>query len=461
MKNKAARAFARLCIVTCALAASRAANSGPNEDLLAAAPKGDLVKLERAIKDGADVEARNDKKSTALMLAAENGKKYVVQTLLAAGAKADATREGGVAAIHVACAKGEIEIVKALLAAGVNVNTATEKRLTPILAAGRSGNIDLLRLLAEAGADKSAMDASSVSLLMTSAQSGCVECMEFARTPQTDFNATTTRGYNLLDFALASRKGPAVQYVLDAGGKLSEHGRKGALFSLIANPADQLSQIPPVDVKVIRTVIAAGAALEGTDEDGMTPLLAAIKAAPADTVEALLEAKANIAAVDKKGEGALAIAAQRDGLELMKWMLDISKYQGGPVNDVIKPAGRSDVWPPTARRLEITRRLIAAGAAVNATSKRGDTPLHNAVDLGDVELTELLLGAGANVNAVDDGNTTPLMVATRWSFEACVAALLAAGADKSIANKHGDTPLSVARKNKSKNIVALLDGKKK
>jgi len=127
------------------------------------------------------------------------------------------------------------------------------------------------------------------------------------------------------------------------------------------------------------------------------------------------------------------------------------------MKQMFKPAQRSDVSKATARRLVIARRLIAAGAAVNATNKEGYTPLHRAAQLGDAELVELLLGAGANVNAVNNFNTTPLMIATTWSFDVVLRTLLAAGADKTITNKNGATALSIARENKNPNVIGLLE----
>jgi ankyrin repeat protein len=459
VKPDAVRAASRACFFLCAVFASHAAFSGPNEDLLAAASKGELPKLERAIKKGANPDARGESKATALMVASERGHGNIVRALLRAGARADATREGGIAAIHVACATGQLDIIKELLAAGVTVNTATEKGMTPIIAAGMSGKIEVIRFLAEAGADRNAVDTGGVGLLMTSAQGGCVECMEFVRTPQSNFNALTARNFNVLDHALASRKWPAIQYVLDAGGTLSEAGRKTAMFKVIATPVDQLSRETAAEAKLIRAIVAAGAALEGINEDGLTPLLAAVKMGHVDAVEALLDGKANIAAVDKDGDGALAVAAQRDTMENLQMLLALSNSSPGSMKQIFKPAGRSDVSPATARRLAISRRLIAAGVPVNATNKEGYTPLHRAVQLGDAELVELLIGAGANVNAVNDFNTTPLMIATTWSFEAPLRSLLAAGADKTIANKKGATALSIAQENKNASVIGILEGR--
>jgi ankyrin repeat protein len=60
-----------------------------------------------------------------------------------------------------------------------------------------------------------------------------------------------------------------------------------------------------------------------------------------------------------------------------------------------------------ARRDEVARMLIDAGADVNATQEGGYTPLHAAAQNGDVELIDLLLDRGARLDARTDKGETP------------------------------------------------------
>jgi len=59
----------------------------------------------------------------------------------------------------------------------------------------------------------------------------------------------------------------------------------------------------------------------------------------------------------------------------------------------------------------VVRELIAHGAALNARTSGGDTPLHRAANLKDIESVRLLLKAGADPNAVNLSGHTPLMIA--------------------------------------------------
>jgi ankyrin repeat protein len=58
---------------------------------------------------------------------------------------------------------------------------------------------------------------------------------------------------------------------------------------------------------------------------------------------------------------------------------------------------------------DAVKRLIEAGANIQAGDTINGTPLHHAAVGGETEIAAELLRAGADVNAVDDNGTTPLI----------------------------------------------------
>lgn len=105
--------------------------------------------------------------------------------------------------------------------------------------------------------------------------------------------------------------------------------------------------------------------------------------------------------------------------------------------------------------------LVEAGADVNAKNKRGMTPLHAAMicagGAGDKAIP-YLLKAKADVDAVDDEGCTPLLYALQSSLpdESKVRQLIAAGADVNRSSKNGVSPLHWACSLKTSLADALI-----
>src|SRR5215467_14931083 len=89
---------------------------------------------------------------------------------------------------------------------------------------------------------------------------------------------------------------------------------------------------------------------------------------------------------------------------LIGTLLLSSSLRAAPPNTVTAAAKVGDK--------ETVRKLLMAGADVNAAEGDGTTALHWAADRNDLELVKMLLHAGANVRATTRlGGFTPLLMA--------------------------------------------------
>src|ERR1700679_3433964 len=96
---------------------------------------------------------------------------------------------------------------------------------------------------------------------------------------------------------------------------------------------------------------------------------------------------------------------------------------------------------------EMARALLASGADIRATNRRGAEPLHAAAmgnplsptwNLADqCRIIMFLVESGADPNTAAAGGVTPLHRAVRNRCSAAVGALLQAGADPSLTNDRG------------------------
>jgi hypothetical protein len=187
---------------------------------------------------------------------------------------------------------------------------------------------------------------------------------------------------------------------------------------------------------------------------GFTPtpadLVRAVQGDALDVVAALLAC-----GVDPNGlEGrALTSAAAGGQIEMMGLLLDggadpnlIGAGRQTPLAaavisnrrrsvELLLARGAEPDGPPSSQAplsyavdVEIARRLLDAGAEVDARDRRGGTVLMGAVMVGDVDMVDLLLERNADPNATDEVGRSALLYATVFRFPAIQERLLEAGA---------------------------------
>jgi hypothetical protein len=108
-------------------------------------------------------------------------------------------------------------------------------------------------------------------------------------------------------------------------------------------------------------------------------------------------------------------------------------------------------------REKVAGKLIAMGADIRASNRRGAEPLHYAADgipgsrawnpRAQAGTVVCLIEAGADLNVFDKSGATPLHRAVRTRCAAAVKALLEGGADPRRKNKSGSPPLLLAIQN--------------
>src|SRR5262245_30452634 len=170
------------------------------------------------------------------------------------------------------------------------------------------------------------------------------------------------------------------------------------------------------------TLLAVVASTQ-TDTSG-DALFAAIQRGAVADVERLLERGASANIVDAEGTPALMAATLFANVEMADRLL---KHGADP--NQAGPAGTTALmWAVPS--LEKVRRLVAAGANVNARSASDRTPLLVAASYPrTVEVLKLLLERGADLRAQDRGGATALALAIRSADVEVVRFLVDKGLD--------------------------------
>ena len=182
-------------------------------------------------------------------------------------------------------------------------------------------------------------------------------------------------------------------------------------------------------------------AANAAQADGTTATHWAARHDDLETVRLLIDAGADVGAVNRYGVTPLHLAATNGSASVVAALLD-----AGADPNTASPGGDTILMVASRTgRVDVLRRLIRAGADVDRRENwRNQTALMWAAAEGHAEAVDLLVDAGAEVDARSDGKWSPLLFAVREGQLDAARALLASGADVSGAAPGGSSPLAVA-----------------
>lgn len=185
------------------------------------------------------------------------------------------------------------------------------------------------------------------------------------------------------------------------------------------------------------------------DEEGKTPLFHASTSGKAFIVRRLLDAGANVHCT-AGSVTPLHVSAEKNYTSIVDYLLEA----GADVNALNSKGNTALYWASNNGNLEMVRKLLGKGGQANHTAPSTISPLHVAAVRGHVEIVEVLLDAGADLNA-RNFEMTPVLVAISYQQERVLDCLLTRGAiaNPSLGEKFA---LHFAAGKGSRSIVTLL-----
>jgi ankyrin repeat protein len=359
---------------------------------------------------------------TPLHVASEVGSGPVVAALLAAGADPKATTSTGVTALHLAAMSGSVAAVTALIDRGADVNAQEPAwQQTPLMLAAAQGRTEVAKLLVSRGANIAAT-AKVVDVVALAAAD------RVAKQRRNQVLATLRKEQGAENMPTWRPDSRTVQQAVRA--------------------AAELEKLPPGSAELAAHAEAEAAAAAtqqattggGGDEDlagftemvgnqgGLTALLLAVREGHIETVQALLDAGADINQVTPADKTSpLLLACINGHYDLAKMLIE----RGANPNVASDPGATplyaviNKEWAPSSRTpqptfnlqqkttyLELIEVLLKAHADPNVRLNRslwyttynrdnlrvdfrGATPFWRAVYAQDVPAMKLLLAAGA------------------------------------------------------------------
>ncbi|KAH0559938.1 hypothetical protein GP486_003544 [Trichoglossum hirsutum] len=165
--------------------------------------------------------------------------------------------------------------------------------------------------------------------------------------------------------------------------------------------------------------------------------------------------------VDTKCKGGMTAlyyaAGTGKSLEITEYLV---LYQGASVN-MLSDLGATPLYAAVRENNRDIVAFLLPLTKDRTAGQEGFTPLHAAVDRGDVAVVQMLVDAGVDLNLVaGEYGDTPLMQAVRGNRIDICHLLIGIGADVEATNNLGETALFLASERQQLDVVTDLLGKK-
>lgn len=196
-------------------------------------------------------------------------------------------------------------------------------------------------------------------------------------------------------------------------------------------------------------LLAAGAAVNARDRDGLTPLMRAAAHGNSELTRLLLDKGAGVNLVNNFGVTALMQAAWAGHVQVVEMLI----AAGGDANlqtiaefPMLKKAGVTALMAASMNgNLEVARILLVDGYAhLNQQDAQGQTALMYAAHEGNPRLIGFLISKGVNMEIKDQFGRTALTIATIYGNYDAVCVLVTAGADVHTRDIHNIKPIVYA-----------------
>lgn len=342
--------------------------------------------------------------------------------------------------LHNAVIHGDNLRVEALIDAGADVNMADIEGYTPLHDAVRFSNIEAARALIEAGANINA----------SADRDGYTPLHE------------VSRGHEIPGAHIAIAD--TVQILVAAGANMNAtddqrktvlHRLPRAYRSIGGRGLTKSIQEVRSDMEfALHMLIAAGADVNIRDQNGETPLHAAVEyRIPVDIVQAMIDAGADVNTHTDADVPVIVTAIWVGHEDVVLILLDAGATVDYP--EIFEEMLFRVVWNNLSK---LIAPLVAVGADLNMVSvPYVATPLEIAAQEGHTETVLALIEAGADPNAVGgDYFTSPLQIAARKEYAEMALGLIAAGADASLQTADGKTAADLAAEHGYDELATLL-----
>ncbi|GBG33318.1 Ankyrin repeat domain-containing protein 50 [Hondaea fermentalgiana] len=413
--------------------------------LLLACARGYYPEAKLLIKSGAmltqGLAQQQELGWTELLFACAQGKKVMVTLLLQKGADVNMANKDDWTALKYACSKGHSEITKLLIKEGAKTDPPDLQGLTALMLASQQGHVETAKILLEHGASINAKDGQGrTALMIASVSKTSSEVVSLLISGQADVNLLDNEGETALTYASKIGNVLVVDQLVQAGANIDHQPQDGGWSALMH--ACFYIRSKSQCLKVIETLLNAGANPNLQGQSGVSALIIACQFKQKKAADLLIQKGANLDLTTKKKFTALMYCCSEKPQPEAKSQTSTEKLE-------------------TMRT--IARSLIEHGADVDIEECRGRTALMFACEHGHDDIAKLLIERGAKLDVQEAKGWTALMFASHCgriqeleTMQTIAQFLIEHGADVDIEECRGRTALMFACEHGHDDIAKLL-----
>jgi ankyrin repeat protein len=360
--------------------------------------------------------------------------------LLCATSSLAHAQESPDARLFAAIASEDIPSAKAAIAAGASFSAYDRQGHTPLTAAAEQGNDKLFQVLLDAGAPLDALDRRHETALIAATRGSQVDIAWTLVEHRADLNLQDASGRSAVFYngnshdicELLIANGASLAVVDDAGHTPLGEAAATGNFTLMedlkshggtyASPTDALYGAAVFnDLTAMKAALAQGANPNAHPRYDMTPLMAAARAGNTEAVRLLLAQHVDLNADDGNKQTALFWAMTSQHLSTMNALLDAGADIVTPINGQRTMLQFAATWFDDPA---LIHRLLPPAVDVNHTDIFHETALIDAARRGHSRDVAALLAAGADPTVRNQHNATAADAARQQARDEPLARLL-------------------------------------
>ena len=357
-------------------ASAGAIKTQSNDSLIQAAIKqGRTDILKKLLSDGLEED------KDALLFTAISGKyQAAAKVLLESGANPNAKNSEGVSALNLAISTYP-GIAALILAGGADPNAADSTGCTPLGLAVEKSIMSLILKLHTSGADMDAIcDRNGNTPLTLAVRSQKTNIIETLLGNGADPDAKDKYGNTSLYYAIKGNMAEITDVLIEEGADIRKLPDTALPYAVRYGMED-----------ISYELISSAKNINAADEEGNTALYYAVKLDSAELVSELIRTKAN---PSKGKQSPLSLAISRGYGDIAEILIDA----GADINALDESGNTPLTLSAGFEKLEIARSLIEKGADVNKKDSKGFSPLSIAIINQDYDMAQMLIAAGATTD---------------------------------------------------------------